>query len=57
MHNLFAPTHPYTNLRARANHIMHLHQDRSPHILLPLSQAEKLLALLKNIETATTDYT
>lgn len=27
MHNLFAPTHPYTNLRARANHIMHLHQD------------------------------
>lgn len=32
-------------------------QDRSPHILLPLSQAEKLLALLKNILTATTDYT
>lgn len=33
------------------------HQDRSPHILIPLSQAEKLLALLKNILTATTDYT
>lgn len=31
--------------------------NRSPHILLPLNQAEKLLALLKHLELSTNDYT